>query len=198
MRKKGKKFKHIISLKLAKFLDLTLIFILLFDYLLYPLPAIAGGNTDNNDYIIEKQVILVKILDAGAINKAVFLNDSQSLREVSKEENHLPANNDLKEVKLSGHYTITAYNSEAGQTDNSPCITANGFDVCKNGVEDTVAANFLPFGAKVRIPDLFGDRVFVVRDRMHPRHKNRLDIWMINYEDAKQFGVKVAKIEVLE
>lgn len=192
MRKKGKKFKHIISLKLAKYLDIALIIVLIFDYLLYPLPAIARADTDNNYYIIEKQVILVKILDAGAISKTVFLNNSQ------EEENHLPANNDLKEVKLSGHYTITAYNSKAGQTDNSPCITANGFDVCKNGVEDTVAANFLPFGAKVRIPDLFGDRVFVVRDRMHPRHKNRLDIWMINYEDAKQFGVKTAKIEVLE
>ncbi|MDP3043660.1 MAG: hypothetical protein Q8N21_04645 [bacterium] len=192
MRKKGKKYKHIISLKLAKYLDLALIFILLFDYLLYPLPAIAQADTGNNNYIIEKQVILMKILDVGAISKTVFSNNSQ------EEENHLPANNDLKEVKLSGHYTITAYNSEAGQTDNSPCITANGFNVCKNGVEDTIAANFLPFGAKVRIPDLFGDRVFVVRDRMHPRHKNRLDIWMINYEDAKQFGVKVAKIEVLE
>lgn len=192
MRKKGKKFKHIISLKLAKFLDLTLIFILLFDYLLYPLPAIAQTDIDNNNYIVEKQVILVKILDAGAISKTVFLDNNQ------EEENHLPANNKIQEIKWSGHYTITAYNSKAGQTDNSPCITANGFDVCKNGVEDTIAANFLPFGAKVRIPDLFGDKVFVVRDRMHPRHKNRLDIWMINYKDAKQFGVKVAKIEVLE
>lgn len=192
MEKREKNYKHIISLKLAKYLDIALIIVLIFDYLLYPLPAIARADTDNNDYIIEKQVILVKILDAGAINKAVFLNDSQ------KEENHLPANSNIKEVKLSGHYTITAYNSKAAQTDDSPCITANGFNVCKNGVEDTIAANFLPFGAKVRIPDLFGDRVFVVRDRMHPRHKNRLDIWMINYEDAKQFGVKVAKIEVLE
>ncbi|MBU4257151.1 3D domain-containing protein [Patescibacteria group bacterium] len=192
MRKKGKKYKHIISLKLAKYLDLALIFILLFDYLLYPLPAIVRADAGNNNYIIEKQVILMKILDVGAIDKTVFLNNSQ------EEENHLPVNSNIKEVKLSGNYTITAYNSKAGQTDNSPCITANGFDVCKNGVEDTVAANFLPFGAKVRIPDLFGDRVFVVRDRMHPRHKNRLDIWMINYEDAKQFGVKVAKIEVLE
>lgn len=192
MRKKGKKFKHIISLKLAKYLDIALIIVLIFDYLLFPLPAIARADTDNNDYIIEKQVILVKILDAGAINKTIFLNNSQ------EEENHLPVNGNLKEVKLSGHYTITAYNSKAAQTDDSPCITANGFNVCKNGVEDTIAANFLPFGAKVRIPDLFGDRVFVVRDRMHPRHKNRLDIWMINYEDAKQFGVKVAKIEVLE
>ncbi len=222
MKKREKKYKHIISLKLAKYLDITLIIVLIFDYLLYPLPAIAQADTDNGYYIIEKQVILVKILDAGAINKAVFLNDSQ------EEENHLPVNSNIKEVnpvrkmpfingvtqlnnlsaesqktfsngvKWSGHYTLTAYNSEAGQTDNSPCVTANGFNVCEHGVEDTVAANFLPFGSKVRIPDLFGDRVFVVRDRMNPRHKNRLDVWMINYNDAKQFGVKTAKIEVLE
>ena len=84
-----------------------------------------------------------------------------------------------------------------GQTDDSPCITANGFDVCENGVEDTIAANFLPFGAKIKIPELFGDRVFVVRDRMNRRFSNRVDVWMIEKQDAKQFGVKYAKIQVL-
>lgn len=102
-----------------------------------------------------------------------------------------------KIIKVSTN-TITAYNSEAAQTDSSPCITANGFNVCKHGIEDTIAANFLPFGTKVKIPDLFGDRVFVVRDRMNKKHPNRVDVWMQDRSDAIKFGVKVAKIQVIE
>lgn len=101
-------------------------------------------------------------------------------------------------VKWTSERLITAYNSEAAQTDATPCITANGFNVCKHGVEDTIAANFLKFGTKVRIPELFGDRVFVVRDRMNKRHSDRIDVWMISKADAKMFGVQYAQIEVLD
>jgi 3D (Asp-Asp-Asp) domain-containing protein len=93
---------------------------------------------------------------------------------------------------------MTAYNSEVGQTDDSPCITANGFNVCKHGIEDTIAANFLKMGTKVRIPELFGDRIFVVRDRMNARHANRVDVWFKDRSAAIKFGIRVAKIEVLE
>jgi 3D (Asp-Asp-Asp) domain-containing protein len=102
-----------------------------------------------------------------------------------------------KVVRTSTH-VMTAYNSEPGQTDNSPCITANGFNVCKHGKEDTIAANFLKFGTKVQIPELFGDRIFIVRDRMNKKHPNRVDIWMIDKQAALKFGVKTAKIVVLE
>jgi 3D (Asp-Asp-Asp) domain-containing protein len=100
-------------------------------------------------------------------------------------------------VKTSVH-VITAYNSEAAQTDASPCITANGYNVCESGVEDTIAANFLKFGTKVQIPELFGDRIFVVRDRMNKRHADRVDVWMKDRDDAIHFGVKTAKIQVIE
>ena len=86
----------------------------------------------------------------------------------------------------------------AGQSDATPCITANGFNLCKHGIEDSIAANFLKFGTKVRIPDLFGDRVFVVRDRMNRRYTDRVDIWMKSYDNARDFGLKYAKIEVLQ
>ena len=103
-------------------------------------------------------------------------------------------------VKVIGTSThvITAYNSDPAQTDSTPCLTANGFDVCKHGVEDTIAANFLKFGTKVRIPDLYGDRIFVVRDRMNRRFSDRVDIWMLEKTDARQFGVQTARIEVVE
>ena len=102
-----------------------------------------------------------------------------------------------KILRVSTH-AMTAYNSDPRQTDDTPCITANGFDVCEHGIEDTIAANFLKFGTKVMIPELFGDRIFIVRDRMNKRFPNRVDIWMKEYNDAKQFGVKTAKIYVIE
>jgi 3D (Asp-Asp-Asp) domain-containing protein len=112
--------------------------------------------------------------------------------------NHLPtATTTIKVISTSTH-VITAYNSEAAQTDASPCITANGFNVCEHGEEDTIAANFLKFGTKVQIPELFGDRVFTVRDRMNKKHPNRVDVWMVDRHDAVHFGVKTAKIQVIE
>ena len=101
-------------------------------------------------------------------------------------------------VKSTSVHVITAYNSDVAQTDDSPCITANGFNVCQHGQEDTIAANFLKFGTKVKIPELYGDRVFTVRDRMNVSHPNRVDIWMKNRTSAIKFGVKTAKIQVLE
>ncbi|MDD3284269.1 MAG: hypothetical protein PHZ07_01615 [Patescibacteria group bacterium] len=88
--------------------------------------------------------------------------------------------------------TLTAYNSDSAQTDDSPCITASGLDVCKRNVEDIVATNYmnLPFGTIIRIPELFGDRQFIIEDRMNARYTNTLDIWMKDYGNARKFGVK--------
>jgi len=163
---------RIIPLKLAKKLAITLIFILLFEF---SLPSSALANNDNGKS---------------------FSNLVSAKEEVL---NRLPVNEDrVLQVKRTGYHPMTAYNSEPGQTDDTPCITANGFDVCKHGKEDTIAANFLKFGTKVRIPELFGDRVFIVRDRMNSRYTDRIDIWMVNKSDALKFGKRVAKIEIVE
>ena len=116
---------------------------------------------------------------------------------IKSERSALPENKGLT-VKSVSYRHVTAYNSEIGQTDDSPCITANSFNLCKYGVEDTVAANFLPFGAKVKMPDIFGDRVFIVRDRMNSRYPNRLDVWMKNRQSAMKFGIKIVKVEIIE
>lgn len=102
----------------------------------------------------------------------------------------------VKPIKTM-HVYITAYNSLENQTDKTPCITANGYNVCESGVEDTVAANFLPLGTRIMIPDYFKDRVFVVRDRTNVKYGDRVDVWMREYKDAKQFGKRYLRIEVL-
>ncbi len=109
----------------------------------------------------------------------------------------MPVRAELKVVQTY-QLTVTAYSSTVDQTDNTPCITANSFDLCANNQEDVVAANFLPFGTRIRIPEYFGERIFSVQDRMNARYYYQVDIWMKSREAAKKFGAQYTKIEVLE
>jgi 3D (Asp-Asp-Asp) domain-containing protein len=164
----------------------TVIFIaFIFEILCFPAPALADDA--------------VAVANAGAKNLALDNIDNNTTITINPPdiENHLPANKNKITIPY-GYHVITSYNSEVGQCDDSPCITANGFNVCEHGIEDTVAANFLSFGTKIKIPDYFGDRVFIVRDRMNARYTDRLDIWMINKSDAIQWGAKIAKIEIIQ
>lgn len=104
-----------------------------------------------------------------------------------------------KEPTKTIYVYASAYNSLPGQTDASPCITANGFNACEHGIEDTVAMNNIPMGTKIKIPALYGDRVFVVRDRMNARYGNEnMDIWMKDLSAAKKFGRKYIQIEIYQ
>ena len=104
------------------------------------------------------------------------------------------------EPKVVRTYTVvaTAYSSTPDQTDDTPCLTANGYDVCEANVENIIAANFLKLKTKVRIPDLYGDQIFTVQDRMHPRFDNRIDLWKTDRARAIEFGKRLVKIEVIE
>jgi len=165
------------SLKLARNTVVLAVFMLVAHYLLFAVSVFASG--------VDKTIETIQIEEKAEEYSEIF-------------NNTLPYNKEKElEVAWSGFYTVTAYNSDAGQCDNTPCITANGYDVCSHGIEDTIAANFLKFGTKVRIPEYFGDRVFVVRDRMNAKHNNRVDVWMLEKTAAKKFGIKAAKIEVL-
>ncbi|MEA3398208.1 MAG: hypothetical protein U9R06_00490 [Patescibacteria group bacterium] len=171
--------KQLFSLKLVKKLIFSLVIVIVFDFFFFPFPVLAAepiepdaeNNTINASQAIEN--------DPGLVI------------------NNLPENEE-KLVKKINYYTLTAYTSEVAQCDSTPCVTANGFNLCEHGIEDSVAANFLPFGAKIKIPELFGDRVFVVRDRMNSRYTDRIDIWMLDKADARKFGIRVAKVEILE
>lgn len=90
---------------------------------------------------------------------------------------------------------ITAYSSTESQTDDTPFITASGSYV-RDGI---VANNLLPFGTRIRIPDVYGDKIFIVEDRMN-RKKGyyHVDIWCSDYWQAKSFGAKRTTIEILE
>lgn len=98
-------------------------------------------------------------------------------------------------VKKTIWLTVTAYSSTVDQTDGDPFTTASGARV-RDGI---IAHNGLPFGTRVRFPDKFGEKVFVVQDRLHPRKGYYIaDIWMETREQAKQWGAPVVRMEILE
>jgi len=94
---------------------------------------------------------------------------------------------------------VSAYNSVPEQTDASPCISADGTDICrryKKG-ECIVATNAYPLKTRLRI-DKIGD--CTVADRTHVRYSHRVDLFMDkDIEGAVNFGVqKLTVIELAE
>ncbi|OGY63085.1 MAG: hypothetical protein A2745_01535 [Candidatus Harrisonbacteria bacterium RIFCSPHIGHO2_01_FULL_44_13] len=88
---------------------------------------------------------------------------------------------------------VTGYSSTHDQTDSTPFITASGKRV-RDGI---IAANFLKFGARIQIPEIFGDKIFVVEDRMARRFSDRVDIWFPDRATALKFGKKEVEIVIL-
>jgi len=101
-----------------------------------------------------------------------------------------------KESKITKTLTVwlTAYSSTPEETDDTPFITAMNTTV-RPGI---VATNILPFKTKIMIPEVFGEEILVVEDRMHSRKTDFVDIWMPSKEDAINFGIRKAEILVLE
>jgi len=94
---------------------------------------------------------------------------------------------------------VTAYNAGIeAQTDNTPCISASGDDICvmlERG-DRVCATNFVPLGTRLHIKN-YGD--CIVLDRMNSRFKNRVDIAMkaSEYERAVKFGLQSLEVSII-
>ena len=103
-------------------------------------------------------------------------------------------------VKSETIRVVTAYNvGDPGQTDDTPCISANGENICSalaNG-EMRCAANFVPLGSRLHV-DKIG--VCLVTDRMNKRYRNRVDIAMQKdeYRKACRFGRQKLHVKILD
>lgn len=101
----------------------------------------------------------------------------------------------VPDVSQTMNVVITAYSSSVDETDDTPFTTASGKTV-QDGI---VANNLLKFGDRIRIPELFGDKIFEVQDRMNQRKSSyHFDIWMPSKNEAIHFGAQVAKIEIID
>lgn len=191
--------EEVVPLSRKQNIVLLTIIACIFQFILFYAPALAAESVkDVNAQGFEQDMVITN----DSLSKDVIMDSEaakiKTVANVVASSSKIVASSSEDIVLRTSTHTMTAYNSEVGQTDDSPCTTANGFNVCKHGIEDTIAANFLPMGTKVKIPELFGDRVFVVRDRMNKKHPNRVDVWMKDRPSAMKFGVKVAKIQVLK
>jgi 3D (Asp-Asp-Asp) domain-containing protein len=94
--------------------------------------------------------------------------------------------------------TATAYNSLVYQTNSNPHITAFG-DSLKPGLKYiAVSRDLLRAGLKHNIPIKIDglEGIYLVKDKMHSRWRNRIDIYMgVDVTAAKQWGKKKVCIE---
>jgi 3D (Asp-Asp-Asp) domain-containing protein len=98
-------------------------------------------------------------------------------------------------VKQKIEVLVTAYSSTIEETDENPFLTADESSV-KEGI---VASNLLEIGTKIRIPEIFGEKIFIVKDRMNKKKgKYQIDVWFEDQKKALEFGVKKTYIEILE
>ncbi len=115
-------------------------------------------------------------------------------------ENQVLASVEPTDVAQERYTRITAYAPLDPRAKRGMCysgdrnMTASGSQ-SRRGV---VATNYLPFGTRIRIPEFFGDEVFVVEDRMASYYRNTIDVLMIDQDDALSFGVRWTTIEILE
>jgi 3D (Asp-Asp-Asp) domain-containing protein len=103
-------------------------------------------------------------------------------------------------VKSETIRVVTAYNvGDPRQTDDTPCISANGENICRalaNG-EMRCAANFVPLGSRLHVEKI---GVCLVTDRMNKRYRNRVDIAMQKdeYRKACRFGRQKLNVKILD
>lgn len=106
----------------------------------------------------------------------------------------------MREVKSETIREVSAYNAgDVNQTDSSPCISANGENICnalKAGYK-RCAANFVPLGTDLLI-EHYGE--CKVTDRMNSRYTNRVDIAMTleEKERAIKFGLQLLNVRILD
>ena len=103
-------------------------------------------------------------------------------------------------VKSETIRVVTAYNvGDPRQTDDTPCISANGENICRALAEGGMrcAANFVPLGSRLYV-DKIG--MCLVTDRMNRRYRNRVDIAMQKneYRKARRFGRQKLQVKILD
>jgi len=120
----------------------------------------------------------------------------QDIQNINIDSNARLPMNESKKPRFKTKIIATAYNSLPAQTDSDPCTTASGFNLCEHNQEDIIATNFLPLETLIKIPELYGDKIFRVEDRMNPKYYRQIDLWFGDYDEAIKFGRKWVEIEV--
>lgn len=95
-----------------------------------------------------------------------------------------------------GTKAVTPFHAVKAECDNDP-DEASGGRVAINGdpTGSWFACNWLPFGTKIVVPDISGNKVWTCRDRMNKRFPHRVDLLLQLNE--RGFGLVWAKIYIV-
>ena len=88
---------------------------------------------------------------------------------------------------------ITMYTSREAETDSTPCISADGTDICKVDY-NVCASNAHKIGQRLEIKGL-GE--CIVKDRMNSRYNNSID-WYAKFDLERALNFGRQKLEVVE
>lgn len=106
-----------------------------------------------------------------------------------------PAWGTIKEPKMA---EVSAYTSRVQETDDTPCVAANGKDICKQHAQgiQTCAANDYKMGTKLKIE---GMGTCIVSDRLNKRYTGtgRID-WYMGMDTPAAYRHGVKKLMVTE
>ena len=96
-------------------------------------------------------------------------------------------------IKEQTYATITAYNTVPEQTDNTPCISASGYNIC--GRSDVVACpRSIPLGTWVIIDNEY----YQCLDRLALKYDDRFDIsFDKDVQGALNYGLQYKEITIL-
>lgn len=148
------------------------------------------------DYIEVSNQPLQFVRDPGLANRAiigieVFPTHTTAGTLINSPASRIPVASSYLAAGVALRVMATGYSSTPDQTDGDPFTTASGTRVHPG----TLAANFLPFGTKVRI----GNMLYQVEDRLNPRYNGRyiVDLWFTSRAEALQFGVRVVEMEIV-
>lgn len=143
------------------------------------------------DYNFQPEVLdLINPAINGLIKKINILNPNSQTADAG--QLILPEAQIKSEPRKIKKLIITAYSSTPDQTDSTPFITASGSTVYFG----TAAANCLPFATRIRIPEIFNEQIFAIKDTMHSRFACRIDIWLPTRQEALDFGVKRSEVYI--
>jgi 3D (Asp-Asp-Asp) domain-containing protein len=123
------------------------------------------------------------------VEQPIGKQEAAAVTKTEEADAHQPSKRTPKTVRRA---IVTFYSSDSWQTDETPFITASGARV-RDGI---AAANFLGFGTQIKLPELYGDKTFIIEDRLHPRFSDRIDIWVGTREEAVKKGIHHTKLEI--
>ena len=136
--------------------------------------------------------IIIIFLLALAVNSIAHADQFKSQLLIHKDQAYI--------VKSETVRIVTAYNAgDPRQTDDTPCISANGENICKalEKGKKRCAANFVPLGSRLHVNKI---GVCLVTDRTNKRYRNRVDIAMhkTEYHKARLFGRQKLYVKIIE